>query len=106
VYPLEAPIHPGKQFCDGLNVSKVALAFLKIKTEILDLDHDIMRRRRQMTPNLNISLTELTTPIGKQLTRQLMVDIAYPVRSNADVIRIRIEQRIKTMDEIDCQVFG
>jgi hypothetical protein len=81
-------------------------AFLNIQAEVLDLNHDLMRRWRQMTPNLNIRPTELTAPVGEQLACQLMMDIAYPARRNANVIRSRIEQSIKAMDDVDRQVFG
>ncbi len=106
MYPLEAPIHPGKKFCNGLHVIKVSHSLLNIQAEVLDLDHDLMRWWRQMPSNLYISTTELAAPIWKQLARQLMMDVAYPGRCDANVFRNRIEQSIKAMDDIDRQAFG
>jgi hypothetical protein len=41
----------------------------------------------------------------KRVYKQAGLD-TYPRRCNANVIRIRIEQSIKAMDDVDRQVFG
>jgi hypothetical protein len=106
--PLESPIDPSAQFSAPFKgrLRLMAEAFGEVVAELAHVDGHFVKRRRVMSSNLHVYISETTGPIGVQMASEAFVAKADPLGGDDDLVRAALKEFVVDRHQRDGEAFG